>query len=272
MDRTQFLSSLRSLISYHQSCGFEGYHIDNDIHRKIKVLKNDHSAPAPAERVKQSAVLQKQQDVGNIEVEGETPPTKTIDLSTLTTDIERCSKCSLHKSRQISTAGKGGNRPLLLIVGDWLIVSGGNVPVAGQLFGQAQDEMLAKMIRAIKLNEEDVFATNVIKCSLPDSCQPISEHIGTCGAYLMQQIDILEPQIICSMGIIASRLLTGRAQPLSQQRGRFVLYKTEAGQQIPLMPTYHPTFLLQNPEMKAATWADLQEIEKKIREIKKTFS
>ena len=266
VNRTQFLSSIRSLINYHRICGVGGYHLTGDIQKGIDALGVDRTFAGGKEQKALSAVPKA--EIRKVEAEVEKTVTGAANIGALSSEINVCQKCSLQQGRQVSTAGKGGSSPLLLIVGDWLTVSAGVVPVPGDLFGKTQDSMLAKMIAAISLNEEDVFITNVIKCSLPDSCQPTMEHIKTCGTYLTDQIALLSPRLICSMGIIASRLLTGRSQPLSQQRGRFVTYSVAPGKSIPLMPTYHPTFLLQNPEMKQAAWADLQAIEKKIRELK----
>jgi len=152
----------------------------------------------------------------------------------------------------------------LMVVGDWLTVTAQSPVAAGDLFGKDQDMMLARMIEAIKLSPGEVFVTNVIKCSIAEMCQPTAEHIRSCSSYLDMQIELLAPELICSMGIIASRLLTSQARPLSQQRGHFYSYKTGSKARIPVMPTYHPTFLLQNPEMKQATWTDLQAIKQKL--------
>ena len=261
MNGKELLASIRSVIDYHRACGIEPYPVSEktlgQIGRCSAPPVSDSGSPHRRRSgiPRNKAVAKKQvPEIGDC----------TQTLSDLKTEIEACRKCFLHKTRTIATAGNGGSSPKLMVVGDWLTVAGSYVPEPGDLFGRDRDQMLARMISAINLKENEVFITNVIKCSIPDSIQPNAEHIQACSNWLSRQIDVLSPLVICSMGIIASRLLTGCSQPLSRQRGHFTLYKTSAEEEIPLMPTYHPTFLLQNPEMKQEAWADLQEIEKKI--------
>ena len=124
--------------------------------------------------------------------------------------------------------------------------------------------MLARMLAAIHLAPGDVFITNILKCGLSESCQPLAAHIHCCLGYLKRQIAVIAPTVICSMGIIATRALLDLPHSLSQLRGRFHLYTTSDGSQIPLMPTYHPSYLLQAEEMKLKTWEDLQLIKMKL--------
>ena len=266
MDRQQLVNSLRSLLRYHQTCGISYYPADVKVPPSIEVLSS-HQAEPPAsvdsplaEEHPQNAELpitSKRSDSGEKEQ-------RLVDLHN---EISRCRNCSLHQTRQVSTAGSGGtssNEVTLMLVGDWLTLYAGSAGQQAALFGPEQDAMLARMMEAIELEPHEVYITNVIKCSIPEMCQPTTEHITSCSSYLQMQIDILQPLIICSMGIIASRLLTRQAKPLSQQRGKIYSYETSAGRKIGVIPTYHPTFLLQNPEMKQATWSDLQLIKREI--------
>ena len=265
MNKQELVTTLRSFLGYHQSCGIEGYPADDTVKNGLEALSRHPGGgsragglpktdkPAARGPGKTVAAAQEQK--------------KQLTVAELGEEIGRCRNCSLHRERQLSTAGRGGSgqRPVkLMIVGDWLTVFRESAVTAGELFGGDQDLMLSRMVEAINLSPEEIFITNVIKCSVPETRQPTSEHISSCSTYLHMQIELLSPQLICSMGIIASRLLTAQSRPLSQQRGRFFVYTTGSGLQIPVMPTYHPTFLLQNPEMKQATWADLQAIKQKL--------
>lgn len=263
VNRYQFIDALESLMRYHESCGIEGYHSGDclDIERIVlsQLVENNGTGNDELQREEKGGG-----PGGGVEVAKRQESTRS--LSALNAEISQCRNCSLHRTRQISTSGNGGGVPpvKLLIVGDWLTASPRTQVKLGDLFGTDQDMMLARMIAAMGLGQEEVFITNVIKCSIPETSQPTSEHISSCSNYLGMQIEYLQPQVICSMGIIASRLLTSQAKPLSQQRGHFFSYKSGSGRTLPVMPTYHPTFLLQNPEMKQATWADLQAVKKKI--------
>lgn len=261
----KFINAFRSLLSYHRSCGIEGYPAGDSAESGLDVLSQ---LAGDTSRISELPLAQtpggeKTTSSSDVFQEKE----KSVDMTELEAEIGKCRMCPLHLERQVSTAGKFGDGALplkLMIVGDWLTVTRQSPGKAGDIFGRDQDLMLARMIEAIDLTPAEVFVTNVIKCSISEMCQPTSEHIRSCSHYLEMQIDLLSPQLICSMGIIASRLLTAQARPLSQQRGHFYSYKTGSGLQIPVMPTYHPTFLLQNPEMKQATWADLQAIKGKL--------
>ena len=124
--------------------------------------------------------------------------------------------------------------------------------------------MLQRMMTAIKLPWENVFVTNVIKCGVRSEEQPQAEHIDACSSYLLRQIRAVSPELICSMGVVATKSLLRLPQSLSQLRGRFHPFRVGDDCEIPLLPTYHPGYLLQNPEMKKATWHDLQLLEKRL--------
>ena len=248
LKRKELLTALSSVLRYQQSCGIEYLTsvVRIDGLKRVQSLRNVNAGEGPG-----GFVTEKESPAGNRKLPG------------LHEMIFNCRNCSLHEGRKVSTAGSNDDArpPLeLMVVGDWLTIFPEYPAASETLFGQEQDAMLWRMMKAIDLSNQKVYVTNVIKCSVPEMCQPTSAHIGHCSPYLDMQIDLLKPRIICSMGIIASRLLTGQSKPLSQQRGKSYTYRTGAGTKALVMPTYHPTFLIQNPEMKQAAWADLQAI------------
>lgn len=186
-----------------------------------------------------------------------------LTIAALAEEIQTCMICPLHKGRKISTAGEGGAKPTLLIVGDWLVHDPEGAGIA--VLGEQQDLMLNKMMGAISLEMSTVFVTNVIKCSVDGSVRPDSTHIETCLSYLKQQITILSPRVICTMGAVASQALLGSSLPLIRLRGRFHQLQMGSGRMIPVMPTFHPSYLLKNPEMKKPTWEDLQAVKKMLQ-------
>ncbi len=264
MTSASFLNSLRTLVNYHRSCGIRSYADSESMKEALASLDTlgcqDKADAGPASR---QALARPGRRVG---AAGPGGITGTPPLAELSTQIASCSHCSLHESRQVDTPGQGGEKPSLLIVGDWLGVQTGRMPGKNEMFGTEQDLMLAKMIGAIDLVQDNVFVTNIIKCSVPASIHPTAEQLTTCASYLKLQIAVLSPRIICAMGTVAAQALTGTSQAISQLRGRFHPCRLPSAQEIPVMPTYHPTYLLQNPEMKQAVWADLQAIQ---RELKK---
>lgn len=241
-------------MAYHQALGIEDYPRDaavmHFLDRKAEAAVREQSSPqqkkvSPAlTPVVTSAVTETLQDIA--------------------VAIDSCCHCELHARRVVPVPGRGTPRARLLIVGGWLTgTEPADLPV-GMIFGLEEDRMLSRMLGAIHLAPDDVFITNIVKCGLPGSCQPIAANIHCCLSYLRRQIAVLAPEVICSMGTAATRALLDLPQSLSQLRGRFHLYTALEGKQIPLIPTYHPSYLLQAAEMKSETWKDLQLIEKKL--------
>jgi uracil-DNA glycosylase len=186
-----------------------------------------------------------------------------VRLAEITNEVEQCRSCSLSKNRSVVIAGKGGaGRIRLFIIGHWLPVTESSRSQV--IFGAEEDQMLVRMLAAINLPMEEVFVTNVIKCGVGRDIQPQAEHIDACASYLQRQIIAAAPELICTMGMVAARTMLRQSQPLSKLRGRFHMYKAANGVEIPLLPTYHPGYLLQNPEMKNATWQDLQQLQKRL--------
>jgi len=183
---------------------------------------------------------------------------KAVVLEEIAAEVNDCSRCGLSRQRVVAVPGQGTGQVRLAIVGDWLAVENPDNLVSNTLFGIEQDRMLGKMLSAIKLRPEEVFITNVIKCGIPAAEQPKAEHARACFSYLRRQLAAIEPEVIFSMGVIATKSLLNRSESLSRLRGRLHSYQLGEGKQIPLIASYHPTFLLQNPEMKKATWVDLQ--------------
>ncbi len=256
MQGFEIINDMRSLLAYHQALGMEDYPRDAAI---------VHFLERTAETAVGRQVLPQQKKV----VPPLTPVVASAVAETLegiAVEIDGCCSCELHVRREVPVPGRGTSQARLLIVGGWLTRAEQEKLPLDMIFGQEEDKMLARMLAAIHLAPGDVFITNILKCGLPESSQPVAANIHCCLAYLKRQIAVIAPKAICTMGIIATRALLGLPHSLSQSRGRFHLYTALDGSQIPLMPTYHPSYLLQAEEMKLKTWEDLQLIEKKLAE------
>ena len=243
----QLLHDVRGILSYQQSCSITEYPEDT----ALSVFLNDCSWQVSAPATEHSLVLTPVKS-------GKSDQKK---LNEIAAEVTGCSACSLSEQRACVVPGTGkGSAIRLLIVGHWLPASENSKAV----FGTEEDLMLQRMLSAIKLPLEQVFITNVIKCAVSPEVQPQSEHIDACSSFLAQQIAAIAPELICAMGMVATKSLLRLPQSLSQLRGRFHNYRNSDGFEIPLLPTYHPGYLLQNPEMKQATWHDLQVLEKRL--------
>jgi uracil-DNA glycosylase len=258
MDSQQidFLQSVRSLLFYHQTIGVEDYPACEATARFLEATKTvDTSSVACKERPKT----------------GIDPVVRSFqELTTGTTDhiadeVCSCISCDLHTRRLLPVPGHGGERPRVLFVGGWLTGEEGASIPPDRIFGMEEDSMISRMLTAMKLPPEKAFLTNIIKCAVPHSCRPTDENIQTCASFLLRQIMVLVPEIICTMGIVATKALLKNTQPLSSLRGKSYPFAVSDERNIPVIPTYHPTLLLQNPDLKRATWEDLQSISKQLK-------
>lgn len=264
MDRKKFLTAVRSMLGYHKELGIDFYPETEGVRQFLasqppvggtKVTKPPAAAAA-------GAVTRPVQTAAVPDKKGDGKP--AVSISDIREEVAICQACDLHKERIFPVAGRGGEQIRLMIVGDWLIANNQGQLKAGLLFGEEQETMLSRMLKAISLSVEKVFITNVIKCAVPAGTQPQAAHVDSCISYLRRQIHVLEPEVICTMGPVATRALLEKKQTLSSIRGKFHDYRISDKKTISVLPTYHPTFLLQNPEMKRATWTDLQLLAKKL--------
>jgi DNA polymerase len=120
------------------------------------------------------------------------------------------------------------------------------------------------MLAAIKLTRKDVFLTHTVKCMPPGNRAPRPDEINTCLAFLHRQIEVIQPRVICTMGSLAARALLRTDDSFFRLRGRFHDFQTVQGETLPLLPTFHPAFLIKNPDMKKASWHDLQMLQKRL--------
>ncbi len=264
MEKRELLRDIRAVLACHESCSISPYPASDELLSFFEVCARSRTQATPP--VRRETVEQKKSSAA-------VPPGTKVRVHRkinhgVLTDIEgevgRCRSCSLSEKRSVSTAGRGGGggNIRLMIVGHWLPVQGEGG--SGSVFGPDEDRMVDRMLTAINLSENEVFVTNVIKCGVAPGVQPQAEHIDACLSYLQRQIAALQPEIICTMGMVSTRTLLRFSQPLSKLRGSFYNYKASDGLTIPLLPTYHPGYLLQNPEMKKATWKDLQAIQQRL--------
>jgi len=258
MDRAGFLGHLKSVLHFYQALGIQSLPKNEAV---ISFLQSQPAASpeqdfpnkCPADLPEKSV-----NSVGLTEVE---PLQSLLDISA---EVASCNACELHKHRLYPVPGRGEKKVRLMIIGDWLSQEiDGSLP-PGHIFGVQQDLMLGKMLTAINLLPTEVYITNVIKCAIPSSIQPQANHVQSCFSFLRRQIVLLDPEIICTMGMIAARAVLNQSQSLSQSRGRFHEYDIGNRRHIPVLTTYHPTYLLRNSEMKTATWSDLQFLARKM--------
>ncbi len=161
-----------------------------------------------------------------------------------------CQKCSLAKTRTQVVFGKGNQKAELMFVGE---APGYDEDVQGEPFVGLAGQLLTKIIQAMGLTREEVYIANVLKCRPPNNRPPQPEEIEQCRPYLKAQIDKVKPKVIVALGSFAAQTLLKTDRKISGLRGFFHDF-----QGIPLMPTFHPAFLLRNPAEKKSVWEDMK--------------
>jgi DNA polymerase len=161
-----------------------------------------------------------------------------------------CVACELCKTRQKVVFGVGAAAVPLVFVGE---APGADEDRQGIPFVGRAGQLLTRIISAIGLEREEVYICNVLKCRPPGNRNPAPDEIVQCTPFLREQLEILKPKVICTLGLFASQHLLDTKVPIGKLRGRVSHY-----QGIPVVPTYHPAALLRDPSLKAAVWEDVQ--------------
>ena len=175
-------------------------------------------------------------------------------LDKISKEISICKKCSLCETRSKTVPGKGNRNPSLMIIGE---APGADEDKSGRPFVGRAGQYMDKWMDAINLNrDEDIFLANIVKCRPPDNRDPLPDEMAACLPYLERQIKILKPKLILSVGRISSQVLTDSTEGIGRLRGKRYDYKG-----IALIPTYHPSGVLRNPdEYRKPVWEDLKEV------------
>ena len=178
-------------------------------------------------------------------------------LADIRADLGECIRCKLSRSRTRIVFGQGHPRARLMFVGEG---PGQEEDLAGEPFVGAAGQLLTRIIEAIKLRREEVYIANVVKCRPPGNRLPEPLEIATCSPFLRRQIASVRPLFICTLGGCAAQTLLGTQEPISRLRGRFYDYGG-----IRVLPTFHPAYLLRNPERKREVWEDMKVLMKEFR-------
>ena len=159
----------------------------------------------------------------------------------------------MHAQRRQAVFARGNPFAELCFVGEG---PGADEDAQGQPFVGKSGQLLDKMIAAMGYHRDDVYICNVVKCRPPENRKPEPDEIGTCMPFLAQQLALVKPKVIVALGASAMQGLIGTSEGITRLRGKWKLYKGTT----PIMPTFHPAYLLRNPPAKREVWSDLQEV------------
>lgn len=168
---------------------------------------------------------------------------------------QNCRSCKLVESRTQIVFGDGDCNARIVVVGE---APGRDEDLEGIPFVGRAGQLLTRMLEGgMGVPRSNVYICNVCKCRPPENRTPAVEEMLACEPFLKQQLAIVRPEVIIAMGNVAVTSLLRTKTGITRLRGKFVDYEG-----IPLMPTYHPAYLLRNPAMKSESWQDLQQVMK----------
>ncbi len=188
---------------------------------------------------------------------GQGPQIGSETLADVRTDLGDCHRCRLSQGRSKIVFGDGDPKAQLVFVGEG---PGFEEDQQGKPFVGPAGQLLTRIIEAINLTRSQVYICNLVKCRPPGNRNPEPEEINTCFPFLERQITAIQPDFICALGTFAAQTLLRTTTPISRLRGRFHEYRG-----IRVLPTYHPAYLLRNPEKKREVWEDMKMLMKEYR-------
>ena len=180
-------------------------------------------------------------------------------LMSLEKEAKMCRKCEIAKARKNMVFGAGNPEADLMLIGE---APGYYEDIQGKPFVGKAGQLLNKMFEAINFKRSSLYIANTLKCRPPDNRNPQPTEIENCIHFLEKQIEIIKPKMICTLGKYAAQTILRTDESISRLRGKLLSYNG-----IPVIPIYHPSYLLRNPSAKKETWGDLKVIRKKIDEI-----
>jgi uracil-DNA glycosylase family 4 len=179
-------------------------------------------------------------------------PSETLTLADVRKELGDCKRCKLHRGRKTIVFGEGNEKATLMLIGEG---PGYDEDVQGRPFVGKAGQLLTKILQSINLPREEVYIANIIKCRPPQNRNPEPDEIQSCHPFLMKQIEAIQPKIICALGTFSAQTLLKTETKITALRGK--LFDLEV---IKVIPTYHPAFLLRNPDKKREVWEDMKKI------------
>ena len=174
-------------------------------------------------------------------------------LAMLEERVRACTRCPLHDGRMNAVPGQGVLDPLVMVIGEG---PGADEDRRGLPFVGRGGQYLDKWLAAIDLDRAtNVYIANIVKCRPPGNRDPRPNESESCLPYLREQIDLIRPKAILSVGRIATSILVGTDSGITKLRGRLFYYEG-----IPLIPTFHPAAVLRNADLRKPVWDDLRKL------------
>ena len=231
---------IRQHLSFYRDLGIETLFLN----RSIAAAPPPTSTPTP---------MPDSLSVPGLAPEGET-------LKIIQTDLGDCTRCRLHEARHKIVFGVGNERATLVFVGEG---PGADEDAQGIPFVGRAGQLLTQMIdgtakkEGIPIERKDVYICNVVKCRPPENRTPLPDEMEICGQFLFRQLLAIRPKAICALGSTAAKAVLGTKDGVTRLRGKWHKWRD-----IPVMVTYHPSYLLHpyNQNAKREAWEDLKTV------------
>lgn len=180
-------------------------------------------------------------------------------LADVRKELGDCQRCNLAATRKNLVFGVGNPQAALVFVGE---APGADEDRQGEPFVGEAGQILTRIIAAMGLTRQDVYICNVLKCRPPGNRNPHKDEIELCSPFLMGQLKAIKPKVIVALGTFAAQTLLGSKEPISRMRGKFHDFHG-----IPMMPTFHPSFLLRNKADKQRYWEVWEDMVQVLRKL-----
>jgi DNA polymerase len=171
-------------------------------------------------------------------------------LTVIQREVAGCTACKLAQRRTQTVFARGNPEARLVFIGEG---PGEQEDKQGLPFVGPAGQLLDKIIVAMHLDPDAVYVCNVVKCRPPGNRTPEPDEVAACTPFLLKQLGVVRPEVIVTLGRTATGFLLGSNAPMSRLRGQWHSY-----QGIPLLPTWHPSYLLREPAHKGETWSDMK--------------
>ncbi|MBD2089761.1 uracil-DNA glycosylase [Microcoleus sp. FACHB-1515] len=193
------------------------------------------------------------------------PPGTYETLEPIVTHCNQCHRCRLGETRTHAVVGRGNPKAPIMVVGEG---PGQNEDETGLPFVGRAGQLLTKILESVRLGDDDIYVTNIVKCRPPGNRTPEADELAACRPYLIEQIRLVDPKIILLTGASAVRGLTGDKRGITKIRGQWIEWEGRL-----CMPVLHPAYLLRNPSREQGSpkwlmWQDIQLVRQKLDEIR----
>lgn len=182
----------------------------------------------------------------------EQDPLAFQDLASMAKAVATCQRCRLAKGRTQVVFGVGNPKARVVFVGE---APGAEEDRQGEPFVGRAGQLLNSMLRACGLSRSEVYIANIVKCRPPGNRDPQDDEAAACLPFLRRQLALIKPEIIVLLGRVAARHLLGITAPISSYRGSWRHWEG-----VEVLPTFHPAYLLRNPQAKREAWEDLKKL------------